>query len=214
MRVSFRRVDSHVARSRTAVIDTTRFVAGTPWMHQGPPAMEIRGGACILVMVLCESGVTSSHTSVTRLPVRREEWVHRDRRLLRVECPGSVLPVAQRHDCVKGADATFLGCFLQHGLRFGCSIAEQEASCRGANVRAGMLQQYGKGFPTRIPMLPELLKRRDVLLGVAIAGPGISAPDGVGLGRDIPRELLDQFFQRHHQSPFFTFSMASNPNSR
>jgi hypothetical protein len=61
---------------------------------------------------------------------------------------------------------------------------------------------------------PELLKRRDVLLGVAIPRSGISSPDGIGLGRDVPHELIDQVLQSHHQNPFATFSMARSPNSR
>gem|GEM_PF-3551820 len=38
--------------------------------------------------------------------------------------------------------------------------------------------------------------------------------NGISLGRDIPSELLDQFFQNHHQTLCFTFSTANNPNSR
>ncbi len=93
-------------------------------------------------------------------------------------------------------------------------MAEQVRRGHDAHVHARVLKQYGEGISPGITVGTELVECGAILPGVFVPSPGVTSPDGIGLSGHILCELLDQFFQLHHQNPFVTLSMASNPNSR
>jgi hypothetical protein len=50
-------------------------------------------------------------------------------------------------------------------------------------------------------MGPELLERSDALPGMLVPGPGVSAPDGIGLRGNILSELHHKLLQPHYRLP-------------
>jgi len=79
-----------------------------------------------------------------------------------------------------------------------------------------MFEEHSQGFSTLIPMSTQLRECRDVLVGVRVARPGISSPDGRGLCLDIFSELLDELLEVQRQTLFimcYSGSRAQVPSS-
>jgi hypothetical protein len=77
-----------------------------------------------------------------------------------------------------------------------------------------MFEKRGKRIASCSSTGAEFVKNRQALISMPIGSFSISLPASLCLCLHMPGELLNQFFELHHQTPFLMFSIACNPNAR
>ncbi|QAT85933.1 hypothetical protein EJ065_4381 [Corallococcus coralloides] len=93
-------------------------------------------------------------------------------------------------------------------------MAEKERRRCNADIHAWMSEKSGKRIASCISPGAEFIEYCEVLIDVPVGGFGISQPAGLCLCLHLAGELLNQFFEFHHQTPFLMFAIACNPNAR